>query len=51
MTFTVEELARIKNALIILRDIDAANMVKDGDEYDQEAERTAELIAKIEANT
>lgn len=46
--FSREELAHIKAALIIMRDIDAANSTVDGDECDEGAQFSAELILKIE---
>lgn len=48
ISFTPEELAHIREALVIMRDIDAANTQKRGDKHDQDAELSAEIIAKIE---
>jgi hypothetical protein len=46
--FTNAELAHIKAALIIMRDIDAANSQREGDECDQNATLSAELIHRLE---
>jgi hypothetical protein len=42
LTFTDAELAHIKAALIIMRDIDAAN------DHDEDAQLSAELIYRLE---
>ena len=47
-TFTPAELTHIKAALIVFRDIDAANSVTPGDECDQGATLSAEIILKLE---
>jgi hypothetical protein len=48
LEFTRAELTHIKAALIIMRDIDAANSVTEGDECDQNATRSAELILMLD---
>lgn len=46
--FTASELAHIRQALIQMRDTDAANSGAPGDECDQSAEESAALIFKLE---
>jgi hypothetical protein len=46
--FTREELAHIKAALILMRNIDDANCQKEGDQYWQDAEFSASIIHKLD---
>jgi len=51
MEFNKAELAHIRAALIIMRDMDSANSWEPNDECDESAKLSAELIYRIETET